>query len=522
MNTRTAPVKDLLVSVEHLLKAEQVEAAATLVQRCLTNIRGYNNWVELRDALQLHLKQKAVQHHPVFVKSYARALMGCDDVELAEKFITQEIPFQNQATVCVLEVELAEIELDHQQHQAALQRLTRIIPDLTGRDLGIAYSRLGKAQYRLQQENWFAAFQTMRQHLQGRDLGVQIVVEGSIWYYTNLDQAKNCYLEAIPLLESDPLTLAYTKSNLGLAYLLECDPQAHALLEAAAKQTRHVRFGAHRIVFLKNLAASHRVRGDWQNAVQKYKKALQLKPSAALALEILGNLGRTYRLARQPYQAEKTLLEALALANHKNLNANAANLELTALYLKKQQLDQAEQTLNAVQQLNSSDQQFFALLSAELARLQDQPYTPWLAQIPLQKRLAREEFDYWREFWADVQRLGHSIPQALPFMNRVVEIHPNSVWVSGEKRHLTPRSRRVLEFLLNRGKKTTRQCLQTEFFGNMTASSIKQTFLQFRRDLGWQESLILIGQKRHLDRRATWQDLRDTDADKMIAPKLEP
>jgi hypothetical protein len=503
--------RDRLENLDMLLSAKDSLPAARVAWLMLQKIQRFEDWVALHDVLQCHLKAQDLQNHPDFVRIYTRAMMGSDQIaDEIRKFIATVLPLHKLDITATLEVELALLDLRQQQPQAALERLEQAIPHLSGRDLGLAYSRLGQAKAKLGHKDFPQAFAQMRLHLSGRDLGVQVLQEGNTWYFLDLQNAKRCYQEASKLLGKDTLNHAHAEANLGLVLLLECDPTAHSHLENAEKRTRHKRYASQHTEFLKALAASHRTRGEWDRAMLLYRRALHGTTRPDHKLEVLTNMARTERLAYRD-TAQASLNRAFALAQEANLNPSTTQLEQIALWLKTDHQDFAA-AFESLHNLQGVDLEFAALLRAEHARKRGEAFVGFLEPINLQHRLAREEAPHWRVLWEQVTKLGLPCPAPITQRQRTVKVYSNRVEVNGSPRALTPKSRQLLEYLLARNKRVKKITFHTDF-DKFSSSSIKKMFRLFREELGWQDSLIFTPQSRFLDPSADWQDLRLNDSD---------
>jgi tetratricopeptide (TPR) repeat protein len=502
--------KQFLENIALLLVDKEFDKAALVAARVLNQIQRFEDWTALHQTLQRSCSVNTIQAHSELVRIYARALMGSQqNISFIQEFLTVARNVHQPPITASLDTEIAAIEVILQQPQAALERLEQAIPHLDGLDLGLAYSRLGQTKAKLKHPDFPQAFAKMRQHLRGRDLGIQILQEGNTWYFLDLQNAKRCYQEASDLLSKDTLNHAHAEANLGLVLLLECDPIAHSHLENAEKRTRHKRYTSQHTEFLKALAASHRTRGEWDRAMLLYRRALQHTTRPDHKLEVLTNMARTERLAYRD-TAQATLECAFAVAKEANLNPSVAQLEQIALWLKTDHQDFAP-AFASLSGLQGADLEFAALLRAEHARKRGEAFVGFLEAINLEHRLAREEAPHWSVLWEHVAKLGLPQPKSMTIRERIVKIYANTVVVNDSQRTLTPKSRQLLEYLLGKDRHVEKTTFDTDF-PDLSSSAAKKLFWRFRDDMGWHDSLIATARSRFLDPSATWQDLRRPDS----------
>ncbi len=512
-------LKHIFANLALLMQTGNTEVARQLIARACYLVHRFEDWKSLQEIMLQSIAQESLQHEPAFVKTYVRALIGSGQFENAEDFIVTSAIYHSGQTKAFLEVELAICLHKTARTESGIQLLIPAMQHLTGQDLGIAWSRLGIMRFALNQPDWLEAFLEMHKWLADRMLGIQLLLLGNCYYLQEAyDQAISTYQEASQLLINDPLNHAYAESNIGLTYLLQCDPKAHTFLENAERRTRHTNFSKQHPDFIKSLAASYRLRGEWQEAVSLYNRAFERSPYPVVKLEVLTNLGRTLRLSGNQTQAKEILKAALGFAAKNNLNPSPARLELAALDLMQWRSAKAGKQLEQTRQLQGADVHFLNLLSAELARQLGNKATclELLLKIPMQHRLTREESRYWTELWSLAQYCSLEIPAPLSWMGtRIIILRKTDLLLDDVPREVSSGTLDFLRFLFGKGGSVQLEEIYIEFFAprlkskdetpGVTDSALKQLTARARKALGWKDSVRSQSKKRSLDPNSIWK-----------------
>jgi tetratricopeptide (TPR) repeat protein len=515
-----ASVSDILITCQNLRQNGKILESNQLLFTGLKRVKHFDDYQKIKAFLEnIPLEERLLS--PELSMSGARVLNGCADDKACLEFIGLALPKHIGFTAAFLNSELASaLHYSTHDYQQAILCLNLAIPDLTGSDLGLAFARRGLARHQAQSLDWNSDFQAMRLHLKGRMLGVQLLKEGNCYYFEHqFGNAINSYEKASIHLKLDSLNRAYAESNIGLTYLLQCDQRAHTFLESAVRRTRHKNFSKQHPDFLKALAASHRVRREYKEAIRLYTRANERSPYPIVKLEVQTNLGRTWRLSGNSKKATQVLEQAVLYAQEHTLNPSPAYLELAALALQDAQTAKALSLLEQTTALQGADVQFFHLLHAELARLENNQTQALecLQKLLMQHRLAREEAPHWQALWDFAKDYSLDVPQPIMRTEKYeVIIKTDQILVNQKVRNLRPSSRKFLLLLLRHGQ-VNQDFIFEHFFKHIengaTDSAIKQVIQSLRQNLGWKASVISHKGKCWLDPTAIWLNLSQSDSD---------
>jgi tetratricopeptide (TPR) repeat protein len=506
------PLRALQISVRNAFRHNMTEQAARILHRAAYAARSVNAFRELRSSMEQLVPQVALKGHAKIALAYARSLAGSGDTSALLEFLNRVMPDFSGQERASLELYFASALQRTGNPKQALQRLAGILFDLEGIERGLAFAYLGSTLHALHHPKWFIPFQKMRLHLQGRDLGVQLVNEGHHWFLKrNPSRSNACFREAIPLLEHDHVNQAMARFNLGMNLLRECDLGASAELETVERSTRGVKYAQFRPRFLAGLAMSYSTQRDWPGAQRLYNRVLEISNDEELRGEATLNLGRIHRLSGHPAQAINPLEQTLL--GHP-IHHDSARVERAAIHLIDSDLEAAQSLLDRALHPLGGDADLKKIVQAEIERRHGklEKVRALLEAIEPQERVAREEAQCWPELWAQARVLGVRVPEPLPEQPQAtIEVRALGKFcltINAVTVECPPRVGEFLVFLLEQGGKATNESVMLEFFaerkGDVTQGALNDLTRRLRETLGLHSSVQSIKGERRLSTEVVW------------------
>ncbi|MEY4532036.1 MAG: hypothetical protein RLZZ156_2759, partial [Deinococcota bacterium] len=470
-------VKDATLTISQLLLQQKPEQAIEIALRASNSVRKSQHWAELCTMLELHFSDEQRLHHVLLAPLYARTLVGDYELDRLEKFLEKALHIHTLKTRAKLIVEESFLLYVQTKFLIAQEKLEDVLPLLHGVDLGLALARLGMIRFKLNGE-WKAPFLEMRNHLNGRMLGIQLANEAAC--YTNIGQTEKAIAilyEALPHLKVDTFHYANLHTSLGLALLRTCHPDAITHFQTAESMTRGANYRKLHAHVIKCMAEYYQMRGEWSRAILLYQRCIKTasKPISqdfAARDEALLNLGRTLRLQGKPTEALDILQDNLEAYPH---GFSGVLIERAAAYLQLGLLSNARDCLSQADNPKAEDADLKHILNAELHRLNGNQAAMLeeLKTVPMTERLAREEAGIWIALFTTAKELGAAVPQAL-FQTVRHEIHlgnlgSQKVLHNGLEIKLAPKAHELLAFLSwHDGSSEIQDCIQSLYNVGLT------------------------------------------------------
>jgi tetratricopeptide (TPR) repeat protein len=504
-------------SCELLLKQGDLDRAIWVFGRALPTIRTDDEW---KDALEL-IERIPEEYRVASVEAatiYVRVLNGNRRFDNVIKFSARLATQHNQAQIALVQLELAGAMIDSNRSQEARHVLENAFPYLHGEPLGIAFRRFGLVLF-TQGEVWREAFGRAKGLLSGNQLGYALLNEGYCLSESGQSaEARNVWLEALPLFRSHPKMLAWVRYNLGISALSDLDPEAERHFLEAERLTRKPQAAALRAPTLNGLAGSRRVLGEWFRAEFAYRVGLEAARDAHDLTESYLGLARTLRLAGRHTEALETLEFALS---EPELEHDLFHVARAKNYLALGQPAKARASLERVGELVSEyDKWLERIARAELAR-QDQHFDEainLLEGLPVTTLHAREEVRQWPELFALLRAVGKPVPEPLEYIKTtVVRVTANGilrVTVNARAVTIPPvgRTGELLVFLLEQGGAASLEVIRDAFFPDAQDEDVRRANKtiwfhaeSLRKALGWASSVIALRGAYQLDPDVIWQ-----------------
>lgn len=402
-----------------------------------------------------------------------------------------------------------------ERYKQAWELLNKIIPNLSGEALGIAWANLGLSAFhigKLWQNNYIQA----RPLLSGEALGRILLDEGFCFVESGFYlEARQSWLEALSHFKNNSYFAAWTRYNLGLTALrvLELESERHFL--EAARLTQSPKAASLRSAVLRGLAASRRMLGEWNRAETAYREALHIASEAHDKEQSYLGLIRSLRLSGRVSEA----LETLELALHEDgLEPTMLHVAKTFALLKLGQTKQAREALDKVGTVRGeADGWLRRIAKAELARQEGRPEEAvgLLEGLPLHTLHSREEVRQWPQLFALLGGAGKPVPQPLEYVQgTTVQVRAQGVLqvrVNGRTVTLLPAGRpgELLVFLLEGGGEASVEAIGEALYPSLSEAKRRRGTVwklvnSLREALGWEGSVQALGGAYRLDPGAQW------------------
>ncbi len=503
------------VSCGLLLEQGDFNRAMLVLERALPTIRTEEEWKQALELVERIPESNRIASVKIaFVYTH---------VLLQNHRIADTIEFSSQAASRFGFPQAAPIELERGGALVGLGRyvearhvLEEAIPHLSGEFLGVGFSRLGLTLFNLK-EPWSQAYQRARELLSGVELGKALLNEGYCLAQSGRSvEARNVWLEALPLFRSDPRMLAWLRYNLGISALRDLDPEAERHFLEADRLTRKPQAASIRAKVLSGLGGSRRAIGEWLRAEHAYRASLETARDAYDRRESYLGLARTLRLARRHIEALETLEFAL---QDDTLEMGALRVSHAMVFLALSQPERARDSLGRVGALVSeSDKWLERIARAELARQDGQldEAVSLLDGLPVASLHAREEVGAFPLLFGLLENAGLPVPASLQYATRtVVRVMAQGalrVTVNDRAVPIAPTERvgELLVFLLEHGGVATIDvigaALYTESLERKNVRRATWKLVNGLRDaLGWADSVLALRGAYQLDPGAIWE-----------------
>ena len=417
-----------------------------------------------------------------------------------------------------VQLECAGALIELQRYTQAQQVLEAAMPHLQGEDLGMACSRLGLTQFHLGLP-WQESFARARELLSGHPLARVLTDQGYCLAQSGQGaEARNVWLEALPLFGTDSRMLAWVRYNLGISALRDLDPEAERHFLEADRLTHRPQAMGLRSASLNGLGATRRMLGEWGRAAYMYRAALEVAGDAHDRRESYFGLSRTLRLAGRCGEA----LEVLEFAfMEPSLERHSLHLAHAMVFLQLEEPQRAKAALERVGTLVSeSDRWLERIARGELARQEGQEdlAVSMLAGLPIASLHAREEAGVFASLFGLLKRAGRPVPVPLEYVKgmsvQVRALGVLQVSVNARPVSIAPTGRigELLVFLLEQGGAASLESIGEALYagvaGRLDPKRVRQSVWKLvnglRGALGWQESVLALRGAYQLDPHITW------------------
>lgn len=505
--------RDVRLSALALVENGRLEPALELLERAVERVARYADWAELVEVPRA-LPAGLLLEDPRWARAYSAALVGLREerplLEFSGTFCARH-PLPDSAPVLS---DRAWALLNQDRYAEAQAALEAAIPHLGGWRRGVALQRLAQARFELGGD-WRAALAEAYPLLAGRLKGLALNEEGHLWSRLHDHaRAREKWLEALVLLESDPFHLAWVHHSLGQSYLRDLSPEAERHLRRAEQLTRSRAARAFRARALQGWGNYLRSRGEWARAEAAYREAIRCAREAEDLRVAYWSLGRCYRLQGRPAEALEVLQHALALFPPERA---PVQVERAAALLALGQEEAARAALEAAAFVFPHQLWLASVLYAELARRagDGSAALQLIAELPVEHFQVREEAGCWGELFAMARLAGQPAPRPLEYLAhavvRVQALGTLKVWVNAQAVPIKPTGRvgELLVLLLEHGPRTAAEKLVELLWPGSTPRDKRQALWQLvdelRRALGWPGSVRAAGGCLELDPQARWE-----------------
>jgi tetratricopeptide (TPR) repeat protein len=505
-----------------LIQQGQFERAVTVLDNVSSHIQGQHDWslvLKLLEYIPDENRLSSTNIANIYAKALARNHCSSDLYAFAEQ-VSQR---HGVAGSAIVQVECAAVLLEANQYSKAASTLRAQIPFLSGNVLGIAWSRLGLADFYLNGP-WYEAYAIAKTLLSGIELSKALINEGFCFAESNQgSNARQAWIEALPHLSHYPDLLVWTRYNLGVSALRDLETTAEQHFLEAMRFTRTSSAAKTRAPVLNGLSATRRTFGEWQRAESTYREALAVAADTHDRKESYLGLARTLRLAGRLFEALETLEFALS---DTTLESNLFHVARAKVFLVLNQNDHARQSLERVGHLvSTSDQWLERIARAELARRDghlDEAVT-LLEGLPVHTLHAREEVRQWPQLFQLLEAAGKPVPVPLEYVQgmtvRIAALGVLRVTVNDRGVPIVPTGRvgELLVFLLEHGGVASLEVISEALYPDVTHERARKSvwmLVKFLRTaLGWDGAVIALRAAYQLDPNVTWQyDVREARA----------
>jgi tetratricopeptide (TPR) repeat protein len=516
---------DIKLLCDELLNQKHFEQVAQLLEQVLPSIQSHSDCSMLLEVLQnipepVRIESSGVAS--IYVKALALNQLPTELLAFSDLVIT----IHGNSTASGVRLERAGALLSLSRYLEAKETLEQILPLLERERLGIAWMRLGLCFFYLG-EAWMIAFQQARGLLKGADLGRSLLNEAYCLAESHRGfEARNVWLEALPLFQSTPNMLAWTRYNLGISALRDLEYGAERHFLEARRLTKNPQFALMRALVLNGLAASRRVLGEWTRAEATYREALLVARDSHDREDSFTGLARTLRLAGRVSDALETLEFAL---HDQTINHDLVQVSRATVFLAMGQNQSAREALSHVGQLvSTSDQWLEKIARAELARRDGQIQTAVevLEGLPVNTLHAREEAKCFPELMQLLAAANKPMPKPLEYIKgvtvSVVAQGVLSVRVNDRPIPIAPTGRagELLVYLLEQNGTATVDMMIDALFSSVGIPNRKNArgliwrwVKTLRQAFGWESSVMSLRAAYQLDPNVTWQyDIKEARA----------
>ena len=510
----------------------ELESACTTIEHGLTKqppSKTQEGWLASFEQFPAGLRAARPQAAWLSIRLYSHAQQS----ERVLTFAEQARPFLSDAEFAPLVAyqALALANLGH--HQRALDVLAPVLEHLSGLAAGIGWRAQGQALYSLNQENWQDAFVRARPFLQGRPLGLLWTEEGlTLEIEGRFEEARDAWRQALPLLEQDPLYVAWLRHALGNTYLRFAMPEAEDHFLAMEQALRAEEAVAFRSWAAAGLAAARLAQGEWARALSGYRRGIRLAQEPIDLKMAWRGLGYAQRLMGKPELALEALQKATSITPEDVASGQSwVYVDIAACYAQLGRPEKAWAALERTGTMLAGDLERASIVRAALAYQAGDlaEAARELASVNPEALRVRQEAHCFPDLF---DTCAPRRPVPLSYSGRLrVEVHalgPLLVKVNGRPVPLRPTGRagELLVLLLEQGNRAATEVLGDLLYPNSAQKRSKSQAVwglvrELRETLGWEESVVAQDGVYQLDPAVQWwYDVREALARGEATPQF--
>ena len=523
---------DLNEALQHLCAQGELEPACTTIEHGLARqppFKIQEGWVASFEQLPAEIRAGHPQAAWLSIRLYTHI-----------RRFDQALAFAEQARRGLSEAEFAPLtayealsltSLGH--HQQALDVLAPVLDELSGLAAGTGWRARGQALESLRQEGWQDAYVRARSFLQGRPLGLVCLQEGmALDLSGQLAQARDLWRQALPLLQEDPVYVAWLRHALGNSCLRFALPEAEDHFLAMEQAVRDDLAALFRPWAACGLAAARLAQGEWARALSGYRRAIRLAQEPIDQRLAWRGLGYTQRLMGKPELALEALQKATSITPENVASGQSwVYVDIAACYAQLGRPKEAWAALERTGPMGWDDQERGSIVRAALAYQAGDltEATRHLASVHIDALWVREEAHCFPELF---DTCAPQRPVPLSYSGRLrVEVHalgPLLVKVNGRPVPLRPTGRagELLVLLLEQGNRAATEVLGDLLYPDGAQKRSKSQAVwglvrELRETLGWEESVVAQDGVYQLDPAVQWwYDVREALARGEATPQF--
>lgn len=413
-------LKAAQASVQASLKANRPEAALKVLieaQKFSLPVTQAPAWLELWNQLPSTLLTANIKTATAYTIALARADL---DVQLLE-FTTTVLEHFPEPELAILRSERAWALTCQGRLEEALLELQQALERLEGTERGRALRRLIWVRQRLGL-SWTEFIPEAQSLLVGLSLGVFFLDVGNCFLFEmRFVEAREVWLDALGLLQPDPILHSRCHTQIGNAFLAECLPEAEYHFLKASEIAGNARHNSPRYMLVKaaqcnawvGLGMWHCIQGQYRRAENAFAKGLCSALTSHDRVKSRLGLARLQRIQRNHSLALETLSEILAEPSHLH---QEMYLERAANFALMHRIEDTTRALTKITGVTSMGlQNLERIVRAEIFRLskQEKMALGQLEGLELNTRVTREEAMVFQELFSWYQKQGNAIPTTL-------------------------------------------------------------------------------------------------------------
>jgi tetratricopeptide (TPR) repeat protein len=521
----------IFASVKILIAEGRFHDAASLIHERISRIRDWDEWSDLLEIFN-KIPEEYQLSSPTIAIVYAEILARNGELDHLFLFTSNALEiFDGEVRAAILLSRSSGLS-ERNDFLGTLRAIEDALPFLTGESKGRAFGRMGLTLFQLGIP-WEAEFAQGRNLLAGRNLGLLLLNLGYCLNENHRSQeARAVWIDALPLLKSDPYSLAWLRYNLGTSHVQDFEiVEAERHFLEGKRLSGNPKSFSMRPSILGGLANVRKARGEWSRAEFNYREAFRTATDSFDRVFALTGLVRTLLLAGRAPEANETLELELNPEDANDLNIQIARA-LVCLHLNN--LPRASAALETITTpIVGTYQWLERLCRAELARRHGQftEAVQWLEGNPTHTLHMREEVRQWPELFALAKAAGLPIPEPLEYVQgSTVQVRARGVLhvaVNDRGVSIPPTGRvgELLVFLLEHEGEAPLDVILEAFYPNAVGQKERARARKMvwehantlRELLGWQDAVIALGGAYQLDPQTTWHyDIREARALKMF------
>jgi tetratricopeptide (TPR) repeat protein len=511
---KSSSPSNLVLSFQALVQQGRLDDLERVAHLLESQVQNINDWQTLLEAFRT-IPNEHLFARPLLAVVFARAHAGARAIPELIDFCDHALERLTGAQAAPIWVRYAWALQRTGRDAESLVALERAMPFLEPAELGFAWKLIGFARHRLNLPDWEEAFMQARAHLRERTLGLALLDHGMCLDADGqTERARDCWLEALPMLARDAHHLAWARFNLGVSSLRDGLHDAERHFIESERQARRSQSHGMTSRALAGLGSVRRFRGEWDRAISAYQRAIRAAKEPEDAHYARRHLALTYRLANRASEALEVLYQALH-AQPTEPEHSALHAQLGATRLVMGDLAAARQALEHAGTPEGNEAMRCQIYRAELARRSGQP-KPALEQlegIVFESPTAQEEFAFWSDLaaFATLAGLPVTTRDQAPARNhvRVEALGALQATVNGQPVPLEGRTAELVVFLLEHTGVLPLEMVADAIWPECDRKrgewNVKSTARRVRESLGWSSCISVSKGRVQLEARTIWE-----------------